>query len=79
VFEAVVRACIDAGLVKGEGFAVEYSRPAIFFAASIGVICCNAAVNTRAGTSLPVDKGAYGPILFRASGLRTKALRTVFL
>jgi hypothetical protein len=40
-----------------------------FFAASIGV---NAAVNTRAGTSLPVDKGAYGPILFRASACGRK-------
>src|SRR5260370_28266322 len=26
VFEAVVRACMDAGLVKGEGFAVDASR-----------------------------------------------------
>jgi hypothetical protein len=25
VFEAVVRACMDAGLVKGEGFAVDAS------------------------------------------------------
>jgi transposase len=27
VFEAVVQACMDAGLVKGEGFAVDAKRP----------------------------------------------------
>jgi hypothetical protein len=31
-------------------------------------------VNTRAGTSLPVDKGAYGPILFRASACGRKKI-----
>src|SRR2546430_4056522 len=46
-----------------------------FFAASIGV---NAAVNTRAGTSLPVDKGACGPILFRASACGRKPFGRYF-
>ncbi len=34
--------------------------------------------NTRAGTSLPVDKGAYGPILFRASACGRKPFGRYF-